>query len=118
MGEWVALIWLTVRGYRLRHKNWRGGGGELDLVMAYRGEVVFVEVKARKGPTFGGPLAAVGRHKQMALVRAASAYLGRFALWSEPCRFDVVALEKRKGLFPFKVVHVRDAFQPDLGRQM
>ncbi len=118
LGEWVALLWLTARGYRLRHRNWRGGGGELDLVMRHRREVVFVEVKARASRSFGGPLAAVDRRKQKVLVRAASAYLGRFGLWNDPCRFDVVALERRSGLVPFKVLHVRDAFQPDLGRHM
>jgi len=117
-GEWVALVWLAARGYRLRHKNWRGSGGELDLVMTHTGEVVFVEVKARGGVDFGGALAAVGRTKQKALARAASAYLSRFNLWDAPCRFDVVAVERRTGLVPFKVVHVRNAFQPDLGRRM
>ena len=118
LGEWIALVWLMARGFRLRHRNWRGGGAELDLVMTHRGEVVFVEVKTRGGSSFGGPLAAVDRRKQKALARAASAYLGRFDLWGEPCRFDVVGIERRRGPIPFTVSHIRDAFRADMGRQM
>jgi putative endonuclease len=118
VGEWMALAWLVVRGYRLRHRNWRGGGGEIDLVMKHRGELVFVEVKSRRSGDFGGALAAVGGAKQRRLARAAGAYLSRHELWDEPCRFDVVAIQRRRGLLPFVVVHVRDAFQPDLGRTL
>lgn len=33
------------RGYTLLHKNWTIPGGEIDLIMKKRGELVFVEVK-------------------------------------------------------------------------
>jgi len=117
-GEWAALLWLLIRGYRLRHRNWRGPSGELDLVMSRRGEIVFVEVKARSSGDFGGALGAVNRSKQAALARTASAYLSRFTLWDRPCRFDVIAIE-RTGRGPgFRVTHQTNAFQPDLGRRM
>jgi putative endonuclease len=117
-GEWVALVWLLFRGYRLRHRNWRGPSGELDLVMSRRGEVVFVEVKARSGGDFGGALGAVDRTKRAALARTASAYLSRFGLWDSPCRFDVVAIERNPRGPGFKIRHQADAFRPDLGRRM
>ncbi len=117
-GEWAALMWLLVRGYRLRHRNWRGPSGELDLVMSRRGEIVFVEVKARSGGNFGGALGAVNRPKRAALARTASAYLSRFGLWDDPCRFDVVAIERRKRWPGFTVTHQTNAFRPDLGRRM
>ncbi|MEN8164115.1 MAG: YraN family protein [Acidobacteriota bacterium] len=117
-GEWVALLWLLIRGYRLRHRNWRGPSGELDLVMSRRGELVFVEVKARSGGDFGGALGAVNRSKQAALTRTASAYLSRYRLWNEPCRFDVIAVEKNSSGLGFNVTHQPNAFSPDLGRRM
>ena len=117
-GEWIALIWLLIRGYRLRHRNWRGPSGELDLVMSRRGEVVFVEVKARSGREFGGALGAVNRPKQAALTRTASAYISRFGLWDRPCRFDVIAVEKAYGGLSFTVTHQANSFRPDLGRRM
>ena len=115
--EWAALMFLIVKGYRPRHRNWRGAGGELDLVMRHRDETVFVEVKARSSDLFGGAAAALNAKKQKVLVRTASAYLGRFGLWERPCRFDLVTLERRGGIFPWRIRHYRNVFQPNLGRQ-
>ena len=117
-GEWAALLLLLLKGYRPRHRNWRGAGGELDLVVERRGEIVFVEVKARSGDLLGGAIGAVDAHKKRILTRASSAYLSRHDLWERPCRFDIVTVE-RKGTFPFwRVRHYQSAFSPDLGRQI
>jgi len=117
-GEVVALVLLSLKGYRFRHRNWRGPAGELDLVVERRGEVVFVEVKTRGGDLFGGAVAAVDRTKQRRVVDTASAYLGRYGLWDRPCRFDIVAIERRSGFPGWRIRHYRDAFQPDEGRLM
>ena len=106
------------KGYRLRHRNWRAGRGELDLVMQQRGETVFVEVKARSSSDFGGAVGAVGGDKQRVLVRTAAAYLSRHGLWERPCRFDLVTVQRRRGLVPWTIRHYRNAFQPELGRQL
>jgi len=115
--EWAALLLLVSKGYRPLHRNWRGAGGELDLVMRHRGEIVFVEVKARSGNDFGGAAAALNSKKQKILTRTASAYLGRFGLWERPCRFDLVTIERKGGIIPWRIRHYRDVFQPNLGRQ-
>ena len=73
--EWLALLLLLLKGYRFRHRNWRGAGGELDLVVERRREIVFVEVKARSSEEFGGAAGAMNEKKRKAVVRAASAYL-------------------------------------------
>lgn len=112
------MMWLLIRGYRLRHRNWRGPSGELDLVMSRRGEVVFVEVKSRSGGDFGGALGAVDRSKRAALARTASVYLSRFGLWDRPCRFDVIAVERKRCGLGIGVTHQVNAFRPDLGRRM
>ncbi len=117
-GEWVAMALLLLKGYRPRHRNWRGAGGELDLVVEKRREIVFVEVKARTTDLFGGAVAAVDAHKRRILTRTSSAYLSRHGLWDRPCRFDIVTVERRRS-FPFwSVRHYRDAFRPDLGRRL
>jgi putative endonuclease len=117
-GELVALILLTLKGYRLRHRNWRGTTGELDLVFDRRGEVVFVEVKARSGEMFGGAVGAVDRDKQSAMTRTAASYLSRHGLWERPVRFDVVTVERRSGLPGWRVRHLKNVIRPDLGRLM
>jgi len=116
--EWLALVLLLVKGYRPRHRNWRGAGGELDLVVERGGEIIFVEVKARASELFGGAVAAVDAAKRRHLIRASSAYLSRFDLWDRPCRFDILAIE-RTDSFPFwRVQHLKNAFQTEVGRSM
>lgn len=117
-GEWVALGWLLLKGYRIRHRNWSGPSGELDLIVRRRGEIVFVEVKTRSGGGFGGGLGAVGPEKQRAIIRTASAYLSRFGLWERPCRFDVIVVEKKESGFGYSIDHRENAFRADLGRLM
>jgi len=115
--EWAVLLMLVCKGYRPLHRNWRGAGGELDLVMRHRGETVFVEVKARSGDLYGGAAASFDKKKRRVLERTASAYLGRHGLWQRPCRFDFVTVERRRGILPWRIRHYRNAHRPDLGRQ-
>jgi putative endonuclease len=115
--EWAVLVMLVFKGYRPLHRNWRGSGGEIDLVMRHRGETVFVEVKARSGDLFGGAVASFDHKKRRVLERAAAAYLGRHGLWEKPCRFDLVTVERRSGLLPWRIRHYQNAHRPDLGRQ-
>ena len=115
--EWAALLLLMAKGYKPRHRNWRGGGGEIDLVMRKRDTTVFVEVKARSDVDFGGAAAHFDSKKRQVLTRTSSAYLGRFNLWQRPCRFDLVTVERVGGPIPWRIRHYRDVFQPNLGRQ-
>lgn len=46
-GEWLAVAFLTLKGYRLLQRRFGGKGGEIDLIMARGDDIVFVEVKAR-----------------------------------------------------------------------
>jgi putative endonuclease len=117
-GELVALVVLSCKGYRLRHRNWRGPTGELDLVFEKLGVVVFVEVKTRSSEMFGGAVAAVDRDKQSAIVRTAASYMSRHGLWERPARFDVVTVERRPGFPGWRVRHLQDVVRPDLGRMM
>ena len=115
--EWAVLLILVFKGYRPLHRNWRGSGGEIDIVMRHRGETVFVEVKARSGDQFGGAVGSFDHKKRKVLERAAGAYLGRHGLWDRPCRFDLVTVERRGGLRPWRIRHYKNAHRPDLGRQ-
>ena len=117
-GELAALILLLLKGYRLRHRNWRGPSGELDLVVERGGRIVFVEVKTRSSELYGGAVAALDRDKRLAVARTAASYLGRYALWDRPCRFDLVAIERLERFPWWRPRHVVGAFAPDLGRLM
>ncbi len=74
-GERLAAAWLEERGYRVIARNWRCPYGELDLVAEREGELVFVEVKTRRGARLGAPEEAVTAAKRRHLVASAAAYL-------------------------------------------
>ena len=97
-GEEIAAEHLAARGYRVLDANYRFGREEVDLVCFQPtpaddgGEIVFVEVKTRRGTGFGPPEAAVDVAKQAAILRVAEAYLVERRLLPCPVRFDVVAI--------------------------
>lgn len=92
--EQRALDLLERAGLKLVERNWRSRFGEIDLVMRDAEELVFVEVRYRRDPRFGGGAASVGPAKRGKLTRAAQGFLQTHPrLASLPCRFDVVAFD-------------------------
>ena len=64
LGERVAERWLRRLGYTVVNRRFRNGHRDIDLVVERDGTVAFVEVKARAGDQFGGPVGAVNWKKQ------------------------------------------------------
>jgi putative endonuclease len=93
VGEDLACGELARRGYAVLARRYRSRFGEIDIVARAGRTLVFVEVKARGGSTFGGGSAAVTPLKQRRLVRMAEEFLIRQRLVDEPCRFDVVTVD-------------------------
>lgn len=114
LGERLAAEHLEAKGYRVMDANYRFGREEVDLVCFQPnaandgGEIVFIEVKTRRGSGFGAPEAAVDQAKQLAIRRVAEAYLHERRLMPAPVRFDVVAITLGAG--PPEVVHFENAF--------
>jgi putative endonuclease len=65
---------LEQRGWTVLCRNWRGGGGELDLVVLRSGVLRIVEVRARSGDMVTAE-DSVTPSKQRKLRRAAEAWL-------------------------------------------
>jgi Uncharacterised protein family UPF0102 len=59
LGEALAGARLEAAGLRVVARNWRCREGEIDLVAAGPGLLVFCEVKTRRGHGYGTPAAAV-----------------------------------------------------------
>jgi putative endonuclease len=92
-GERLAAAALERQGYRVLARNWRCVYGEIDLVAEDRGELVFVEVKARRGLRMGSPEEAVTLPKRRKLLASAQTYLAERGEEQRAYRFDVVAIE-------------------------
>ncbi|HEX6542601.1 MAG TPA: YraN family protein [Ktedonobacterales bacterium] len=92
-GERLAAGWLEARGYRVLARNWRCAYGELDVVAEEQGELVFVEVKTRRGVAHGAPEEAITATKRAHLIAAAQSYLMEQQRETQSCRIDVVAIQ-------------------------
>ncbi len=87
-GERLAAFLLMLKGYRILHWRYRTGAGEIDLVVRRGENLVFVEVKSRKG---GASAEAVHPAQAARLVRAGLAFLAKNQRLSHlNVRFDVI----------------------------
>ena len=108
MGERIAERWLRRHGWRVVNRRFRNGRRDIDLVVERDGTVAFVEVKARKGADFGGPVAAVNWRKQKELAKSAHVWIDRHGQPLEQYRFDVVGVLVNGE--HVRIRHVPDAF--------
>jgi putative endonuclease len=94
-GEAAAARWYRRTGHRILARNWRCREGELDLVVAKGGDVVFVEVKARTDERFGTGAEAVDHRKRRRLRVVAGRWLAQADEVYGEVRFDVVEVDRR-----------------------
>lgn len=104
--ERLAATYLARQGLRVLERNWRMRGGEIDLVCADGGTLVFVEVRLRTRADYGGAGASITIAKQRRLILAARHYLMAHGT-DIPCRFDAVLLD---GLAETHLEWIRNAF--------
>ena len=103
-GERAVAEWYVDAGYEIVDRNWRCREGELDLVVARGDEIVFCEVKTRRGVAFGAPVEAVTVTKQRRLRVLAIRWLGehpdRRTRGAGTLRFDVASVLAVRGTAP------------------
>jgi putative endonuclease len=92
-GERLAAVALMDRGYRILERNSRCRLGEIDLVAEDEHDLIFVEVKARRGTSFGFPEDALTLFKRRILLELASYYLDLHTCPDRSWRIDVVAVQ-------------------------
>lgn len=107
--ERLARSWLEQQGLSLIAENYRCPPGEIDLIMHDATHCVFIEVRSRNSPRYGGALASITPAKQRRIIRAADYFLQNQPVYSDmPCRFDVIGFQGEA-----KVTNldwIRDAF--------
>jgi putative endonuclease len=100
-GEGAVAGWYEAAGYEVVDRNWRCREGELDLVVARGNEIVFCEVKTRRGLAFGAPVEAVTRTKQQRIRVLALRWLAEHAdRRARDLRFDVASVLAVRGTAP------------------
>ena len=111
-GEALAAQYLQKKRYRLIATNYRSRFGEIDLIVANRKYLVFVEVKLRKSDSFAQAMEYVDRNKQEKLRTTAEIYLSQNPTELQP-RFDVIEIYAPQGTETLRpqIRHMEDAFQ-------
>ncbi|MFN3868094.1 MAG: YraN family protein [Hyphomicrobiaceae bacterium] len=89
IAEWLAVVLLSAKGYRLVGRRVKTHVGEIDLVVSRGRRLAFIEVKWR--PTLEAAQSSIGGAQRRRIRRAADNWLARnrrFA--SHDISFDVV----------------------------
>jgi putative endonuclease len=109
-GEDYARRRLEQQGWKFIAANWHCQGGELDLVMRDGGELVFVEVKTRRGDFSGRAEEGISANKARRLLLAGEWFVADHPeldglIW----RIDLVAITVNGANEVLRCSHVRNA---------
>ena len=111
-GEAVAAEYLQKKKYKILATGYRCRFGEIDLIVANKEYLVFVEVKLRKNDRFASASEYVDRRKQDRLRTTAAIYLSEYTTELQP-RFDVIEIYAPEGILTKspQIHHIEDAFE-------
>jgi len=111
-GEALAAEYLRKKRYKVMAAGYTCRYGEIDLIVADRKHLVFVEVKLRKSADFARAAEYVDRRKQDRIRVTASLYLSQNPTALQP-RFDVIEIYAPQGSAAAhpEIRHMEDAFQ-------
>jgi len=118
VGEDDAVAWLAVNGYEILVRNLVNHGGEIDVVARDGAVLCFLEIKARDGDRYGPAIAAVTFTKQRRLSRAASLYIASHRCHNDPCRFDVLGLDREAGGWRYTLIKNAFPYNPGPARRI
>ncbi len=111
-GEEKAASYLRRKGYKIIGMNYACRMGEIDIIAAKRGIIVFAEVKLRKNAAFAEAKEFVTRAKQERIRTTAALWLAENETELQP-RFDVVEIYAPEGMESRNIAirHIENAFQ-------
>jgi putative endonuclease len=93
-GERLAEQKLAASGCEIVARNYRCAAGEIDLIARHAGTLAFVEVRTRRGETFGTSEESITPRKRQHLIAGAQSYFQDNQLMTGLAwRIDVVAVE-------------------------
>lgn len=108
-GEKLAREYLEKEGLVFHQANLRVPGGEIDLLMedTKKGELVFVEVRARTNSKYGSPEESLSPNKKHVLKRSIAMHMQNYP-WNTNYRLDLVAIMIIDG--NPKITHYKDIY--------
>jgi len=92
-GEDLAAYELVQRGYQIVARNWRCQIGEVDVVVRRGDNLVFYEVRTRRGTECGTPEESVTPAKKQRMIDVALTYLGEHGIDDVGWSVGLVAIE-------------------------
>ncbi len=101
VAEWLAALWMILKGYRILARRWKSPFGEIDLVAVRGNTLVFVEVKHRA--SLQAAQSSISSRQRKRVYRAAEAWISGQAYYHEhEIRFDLVFIVP--GLWPRHII--------------
>jgi len=108
LGEDCACKYLLSKGYSILDRNYHSRFGEIDII-AKRGELVFVEVKARTSSQFGTPQSSITRRKIQRIIKTVLYFLNGSTLKSKIIwRIDLIGIELTKNGELKNITHLKN----------
>jgi putative endonuclease len=106
-GEWAALWWLRLKGYRILAQDYRSPAGEIDVVARRGATLAIIEVKARDSAA--AAVEAILPRQRDRIFNAARLFVARHPRHGDcTIRFDIMLVTP--GRWPR---HIADAWQID-----
>lgn len=98
IGENYAVELLDALGHKIIKTNFTWREGEIDIISydRWNKELVFTEVKARTGNSFGSGEESLSYKKMDRLIKTALHFLGSFVEKKMSWRMDLIALKLTK----------------------
>ncbi len=91
-GEKMAVKYLIINNYAIKHVNFRCKLGEIDIIAEKDNIIVFIEVKTRKNKKYGYPCESVTKRKQQKIIKTAQFYINKNNVKDKQFRFDVIEI--------------------------
>ena len=107
----MAARFLKNKGYLILETNYRCRWGEIDIVAVDEGQMVFVEVRTRKGNAFGTPEESITPAKRRRLMVTAQSYLREHGQEGLDWRVDLIAIRLGSRQRLERVEHIRHAIE-------
>ena len=109
LGERIAESFLVLKGFEVVRRNIVYAGREIDLLARKGTLLVAVEVKLRRGESFGRAVEAVDRRKLVRVRQALEGVLGGTAQPLVP-RVDVVVIDVDSDMSRMIVQHIEAVY--------